>query len=109
MLRVRSGTINAMRVIALLTVVAFATGCFGYNRSAKRWAYVGDTVLILGGGAAIAADLTSSKPDAGMTMTAAEPYDPPFSGVMLAGVMLAAAGLFGIIFNATRPIKKLSR
>ena len=104
-----SGTIDWMRVLALITVVAFATGCFGYNRSAKRWAYVGDTVLILGGGAAIAADLTSSKPDAGLTTTAAEPYEPPFSGVLLAGAMLAAAGLFGIIFNATRPILKTSR
>jgi hypothetical protein len=109
MVRVRSGTITVMRVMALITVVAFATGCFGYNRSAKRWAYVGDTVLILGGGAAIAVDLTSSKPDPGLTMTAAEPYEPPFSGVLLAGAMLAAAGLFGIIFNATRPIVKTSR
>lgn len=95
--------------IALITVVAFATGCFGYNRSAKRWAYVGDTVLILGGGGVIALDATAAKPEPGLTMTAAEPYDPPFSGVFLAGVVLAAAGLFGILFNATRPIVKTSR
>ena len=97
------------KLIALIAVVAFTTGCFGYNRSAKRWAYVGDTVLILGGGGAIALDVTASKPDAGLTMTAAEPYDPPFSGVFVAGVVLAAAGLFGILFNATRPIVKTSR
>jgi len=98
------------RLVALVTLIAFTTGCFGYNRSAKRWSYVGNTVLILGGGAAIASDqLASNKPDMGLTMTAAKPYDPPFSGVMLAGVMLAAAGLFGIIFNATRPIVKTSR
>lgn len=98
------------KLIAVLTVLAFASGCFGYNRSAKRWSYVGDTILILGGGAAITLDATSSnKPDVGMTGTAAKPYDPPFSGVMLAGVMLAAAGLFGILFNATRPIVKTSR
>jgi hypothetical protein len=95
--------------IALITVVAFATGCFGYNRSAKRWAYVGDTMLILGGGGVIALDLTAAKPDPGLTMTAADQYEPPFSGVFLAGVVLAAAGLFGIIFNATRPIVKTSR
>lgn len=98
------------KLIAVITVLAFASGCFGYNRSAKRWAYVGDTMLLLGGGATIALDVTSSdKPDVGMTGTAAKPYDPPFSGVMLTGVILAAAGLFGILFNATRPIVKTSR
>jgi hypothetical protein len=97
------------KLVALVTVLAFTTGCFGYNKSAKRWAYVGNTVLILGGGAAIATDVTSSDPAMGMTTTAAKPYDPPFSGVMLAGVMLAAAGVFGIVFNATRPNVKTSR
>jgi hypothetical protein len=99
------------KLIALMMITSLAfPGCFGYNRSAKRWSYVGDTILILGGGAAIALDVTSSdKPDVGMTGTAAKPYDPPFSGVMLTGVILAAAGLFGILFNATRPIVKTSR
>lgn len=97
------------KLIALVTVLAFASGCFGYNRSAKRWAYVGDTILILGGGGAIALDVTAAKPDPGLTTTAAKPYDPPFSGMMLAGAMLVAAGLFGIVFNATRPIVKTSR
>lgn len=97
-----------MRVLALVTIVAFATGCFGYNRSAKRWAYVGDTVLILGGGGVIAADVTAAKPEQ-PPVGAAEPYDPPFSGMLLAGSMLVAAGLFGILFNATRPIVKTSR
>ncbi len=98
------------KLVALITVVAFTTGCFGYNKSAKRWSYVGNTVLILGGGAAIAADqLGSSKPDMGLTMTAAKPYDPPFSGAMLAGVMLVAAGVFGMLFNATRSNVKTSR
>ena len=96
------------KLIALITVVAFTTGCFGYIRSAKRWSYVGDTALILGGGGMIALDLTAAKPDPGLTMTAAEQYEPPFSGVLLAGVVLAAAGLFGILFNATRPIVKSS-
>jgi len=98
------------KLVALVTLVAFTTGCFGYNRSAKRWSYVGNTVLILGGGAAIATDqLASSKPDPGLTMTAAKPYDPPFTGMLLAGVMLVGAGLFGMIFNATRPNVKTSR
>lgn len=98
-----------MRVLALAATVAMLTGCFGYNRSAKRWAYVGNTVLMLGGGGAIAIDQTSTKPDAGLTMTAVEPYDPPFTGMLLAGAVLVAAGFFGIIFNATRPIVKTSR
>lgn|SRR5690554_2362716 len=100
----------AGKLIALLTVLAFSTGCFGYNKSAKRWSYVGNTVLILGGGGAIAYDrLATEKPDPGMTTTAKEPYEPPISGMLLAGAMLVAAGLFGIIFNATRPYVKTSR
>ena len=42
------------RVLALVTLLCFATGCFGYNPSAKRWSYLGDAILIAGGGAAIA-------------------------------------------------------
>ena len=91
-------------------MATLASGCFGYNRSAKHWAYVGNSVLVVGGGGIIAADrLGSSGADAGMTTTAAKPYDPPFSGVLLTGVVLAAAGLVGIVFNATRPIAKTSR
>jgi hypothetical protein len=98
------------KLVVLVTVLAFTSGCFGYNKSAKRWSYVGNTVLILGGGGAIAADqLATSKPDPGLTMTAAPPYNPPFSGVLLAGAMLVAAGFFGMIFNATRPYVKTSR
>lgn len=97
------------RAIAVLAMTTLLTGCFGYNRSAKRWSYVGDTVLLLAGGAAIAIDLTS-KPEACMDTSATRcPYDPPIGGAMVAGVILAAAGLFGMIFNATRPIVKTSR
>jgi hypothetical protein len=98
-----------MRVIALAMLVAMLPGCFGYNRPAKRWSYVGNTVLILGGGGAIAADTLGGSAESGMTVTAADPYEPPFSGLMLAGVILVAAGFFGMIFNATRPIVKTSR
>jgi len=96
--------------VALIALIAGTSGCFGYNRSAKRWSYVGDTLLMVGGGSIIATDqLTKSEPDMGLTTTAAKPYSPPFSGVMVAGVVLAAAGLFGILFNATRPDVKTSR
>lgn len=49
-------TLDAMwasRVVAAVAALALASGCFGYNRSAKRWAYAGNVVLMLGGGAAI--------------------------------------------------------
>jgi hypothetical protein len=99
------------RAVAVIVTVAMATGCFGYNKSAKRWAYVGNTVLILGGGGAIAADQLGSKDisNKNVPMTGGKPYDPPFSGTLLAGAVLVAAGFFGILFNATRPNVKTSR
>jgi hypothetical protein len=98
------------RSLALVAVLALGTtGCFGYNKSAKRWAYVGDTVLILGGGGAIAGDvLTKEDPPPcmpGLMCT----YESPVSGAIVAGAFLAAAGLVGIILNATRPTLKTSR
>jgi hypothetical protein len=92
--------------LALFASIALLTGCFGYNRSAKRWAYVGDTVLVLGGGGAIALDVTSK--DAPCTGDSC-PYKSPIHGALVAGVVLAAAGLFGILFNATRDNVKTSR
>lgn len=97
------------RVLAVLALVACASGCFGYNKSAKRWAYAGNTVLILGGGAAIAADVltkeSSPPPMPGMM----EDYEQPISGGIVAGALLVGAGLFGMIFNATRPNVKTTR
>jgi hypothetical protein len=92
---------------ALALVCCLLVGCWGYNSSAKRWAYVGDSLLILGGGAAIAVDQTT-KP-ATCTGSGCPSYTPPISGALVAGVVLAAAGLFGIIFNATRAEVKTSR
>ena len=43
------------RVVAPLVAAALTAGCLGYNPSAKRWAYVGDTILVVGGGGVIAA------------------------------------------------------
>ena len=94
------------RVLAVLALVACASGCFGYNKSAKRWAYVGDTVLILGGGGAIALDVTSKdEPCMGDNC----PYKSPIHGAMIAGVVLVTAGLVGILFNATRTNVKTTR
>jgi hypothetical protein len=98
------------RLIALVVSVTLVTGCFGYNKSAKRWAYVGDTVLVLAGGGVIALDLTSSsEPCMESQGTPRCRYEPPFSGMLVAGAVLAAAGLFGFVFNATRPYVKTTR
>ena len=97
---------SAVALIASITLLAGLGGCFGYNTSAKRWAYVGDTVLILGGGAAIAVDATSKdEPCMGDSCV----YKSPIHGAMVAGVVLATAGLVGILFNATRTNVKTSR
>ena len=97
---------SARALIASTALLTCLGGCFGYNPSAKRWAYVGDTVMILGGGAAIALDVTSKdEPCTGDNC----PYKSPIHGGMVAGVVLATAGLVGILFNATRTSVKTSR
>lgn len=94
------------RVIALVAALG-VSGCFGYNRSAKRWAYAGDTILIVGGGGAIAADQLGDHPTCeGM---GCPEFESPLRGMMVAGVLLATAGLVGILLNATRPEVKTSR
>ena len=96
--------------VALIASAGLLTGCFGYNPSAKRWAYAGDAILIAGGGATIALDLTSSEtpcmPDA---MNNGCSYRSPIHGALVAGIVLASAGLFGLLFNATRDNVKTSR
>jgi succinate dehydrogenase/fumarate reductase flavoprotein subunit len=94
-----------MKAIAFVLSVS-VLGCFGYNSSAKKWAYLGDTLLIAGGGGAIAYDLTT-KPEACTGNNC--PYVSPIRGGLIAGALLAGAGLFGIIFNATREPVKTSR
>lgn len=96
-------------MLAVLALVACASGCFGYNKSAKRWAYAGNTILILGGGAAIAADVLSSDASTPAKPDQMEPYKQPISGGIVAGALLVGAGIFGIIINATRPNVKTSR
>jgi len=96
-----------MRPVALVACVALLTACFGYNSSAKKWAYAGDAVLILGGGAAIAGDeLTKPAPCTG---AGCPTYKEPLSGGLIAGIVLVSAGVFGILFNATRENVKTSR
>jgi hypothetical protein len=95
-----------MKMAALVACLGLGAGCFGYNSSAKKWAYVGDAVLVAGGGAAIGADLASRPPPC---MGEAGCYHPALDGALLAGSMLITAGIFGMIFNATRPNINTSR
>ena len=98
------------RALPVIAAISLLTGCFGYNPSAKRWAYVGNAVLIAGGGATIALDITSKDapcmPDA---MNNGCSYRAPINGAMIAGIVLVAAGVFGVLFNATRDNVKTSR
>jgi hypothetical protein len=95
---------------ATIALLGGSLGCFGYNPSARRWAYAGDAVLIAAGGAAIALDVTSTAPpcmpDARNNGCS---YQSSISGAMVAGAVLAAAGVFGVLFNATRDNVKTSR
>ena len=99
-----------MALTATVALLGGSLGCFGYNKSAKRWAYAGDAVLIAAGGATIALDLTSKAPpcmpDA---MNNGCSYKSSIDGALVAGVVLAAAGVFGLLFNATRDNVKTSR
>lgn len=88
-------------------MAALATGCFGYNPGAKKWAYVGDTMLVLGGAGAVTVDLLAK--DEPCMGTGCTTFDPPFGGAMVAGAVLITAGIVGMIVNATRPTVKTSR
>jgi hypothetical protein len=92
--------------VAQIVMIALLAGCFGYNKPAKRWAYVGNGALILGGGGAIALDVTSTEePCMGDNC----PYKSSIHGAMVVGVVLVTAGLVGILFNATRDNVRTSR
>lgn len=97
---------SAAALIATTALVSGASGCFGYNPSAKRWAYAGNAVLILGGGAAIAEDVVSKEPACSGDNCL---YSSPISGQLIAGALLVAAGLAGVFFNITRDNVKTSR
>jgi hypothetical protein len=97
-----------MKAVALVACIALITGCFGYNSSAKKWAYVGDSVLIVGGAATIAVDVTSS-PEKCTATTGICPYNAPVGGAMIAGIVLVTAGVIGMLYNATRTEVKTSR
>jgi hypothetical protein len=94
-----------LALVALLSS-ALLTGCFGYNSSAKGWAYAGDAILIAGGGAAIGLGVTETS---SCQDTGASCYEAPVNGATVAGALLVTAGIIGILFNATRAEVKASR
>ena len=94
-------------MVSFVLCVALLAGCFGYSSSSKGWSYVGDAILIAGGGAAVAYDVTENKP--AMCEGAGCPYQSPVRGGTVAGALLIGAGLIGILFNATRDTAKTSR
>lgn len=94
----------ARRVLLTVAIAIVASGCFGYNRSAKRWSYAGNVVLMLGGGGAIAGTVLTK--DETCTGAGCPRYEPIVDSGIVAGALLVGAGLVGIILNATRPIVK---
>jgi hypothetical protein len=99
---------DAMRgIVSAMLCVAMLTGCWGYTSSSKKWAYVGDSLLLVGGGAALAYGV-EDKP-AACTGDGCE-YHSSIRGAEVVGVALLAAGLFGLLFNITREnVKNPSR
>jgi len=95
--------------LAALATAALLTGCFAYNKPAKKWAYVGDTLMMLGGGGVIALELTGTQEMCVPGPNTVCPYDSPVTGALVTGAVLVTAGLVGMILNATRPEVKTSR
>lgn len=103
MLTPRRSRLWAACTLALL----LCSGCFGYNRSAKRTAYFGDTLLLLGGGGVVAAELLLGGDDCEGPSCMEELS--PITGPLVAGAVLITAGIVGIVLNITRPTVKTSR
>jgi hypothetical protein len=104
-------------LLAISVVASSSVGCIGYSRSAKRSAYVGNSLLIASGGGAIALGvLTYERRDCGnrgASMPAMSSGDPqcidrisPVSGFAVVGAALVVAGLVGIVMTATRPLPR---
>jgi hypothetical protein len=105
---VARGALGLRRAWVAVAVAVSVAGCFGYNPPAKRWAYVGNAVLVAGGGGALAADLLTGE-DAPPCSGRSCPYEPPVGGALITGAVLVTAGIVGIVLNATRRTVKTSR
>jgi hypothetical protein len=95
--------------LAALATAALLSGCFAYNKPAKKWAYVGDTLMMLGGGGLIALEVAGSQETCMPGPSTLCPYEAPIPGALVAGAVLVTAGIVGLVLNATRPEVKTSR
>src|SRR5258705_931287 len=104
------GTSGRRRAVALIVALGlFAWGCWGYNNSAKRGAYVLDTVMVLGGGGLITLGVmnpprscASIEMDTGIPNPAChDPVAGPLSGTLVTGALLAVGGLAALLGTRT--------
>ena len=99
-------------LLALVTSVATTSGCVGYSRSAKRWAYLGNSTLLAVGGGAMALgiltyDTSCPSTAGGSTSTNACVTEVgPVSGITIAGAALVISGIVGVVLTATRPLPR---
>ena len=102
----------AIVLLALATTVATSSGCVGYSRSAKHWAYLGNSTLIAAGGGAMALgiltyDTSCPTTTGGSSSTnACVTQVGPVSGITIAGAALLIGGIVGIVLTATRPLPR---
>jgi hypothetical protein len=104
----RPGSSWRLLVVAGIFALVNAS-CVGYSRSGKKAAYVVNSLMIAGGGAAIAADVWLLKPKDCMDDPGCVEPASSLGGAMVLGTMLAVGGLVGIIFTATRKVPSTSR
>lgn len=103
---------TAIWLLALATTMATTSGCVGYSRSAKHWAYLGNSTLLAAGGGAMALGIltydTSCPTNAGgsSSSNACVTQVGPVSGITIAGAALLIGGIVGIVLTATRPLPR---
>ena len=102
----------ALGLVALATTLTASSGCVGYSRSAKHWAYLGNSTLLAAGGGAMALGIltydTSCPTNAGGSSSTNACVSPvgPVSGITIAGAALLIGGIVGIVLTATRPLPR---
>lgn len=111
-LQVRSWRQRWLATALMLATTVSATGCIGYSRSAKRWAYVGNSTLIASGAGALTLGIltydTSCPTNAGgsSSTNSCVTQVGPVSGISVVGAMLLVGGIVGIVLTATRPLPR---
>ncbi|HPH66763.1 MAG TPA: hypothetical protein PLF40_13490 [Kofleriaceae bacterium] len=97
--------------LTLATTIG-ATGCIGYSRSAKRWAYVGNSTLLASGAGALTLGILTYDTSCPTTTGGSSSTNScvtqvgPVSGISVVGAMLLVGGIVGIVLTATRPLPR---